>query len=123
MDTKTARSQLHELLQVISNAHGVSSIVPEVVYETIADPPPAQHVCHLSLQLPTESEPMRFVTAHGKRKAAYEAAASLALARLQHALPRPRLTVELPDVLRDMLVPGQVCSAQGRWETKTRRVL
>lgn len=110
MDTKTARSKLHELLQVISNAHGVSSIVPEVVYETITDPSPPQHVCHLSLQLPTASQPLHFTTTNGKRKTAYEAAAALALTHVQNAVPqRTSETVQLAEVLRDMLVPGQVC--------------
>lgn len=108
MDTKTARSQLHELLQVISNAHGVSSIVPEVVYETINTQTPPQHVCHLSLHLPTHNEPLRFTTSDGKRKNAYEAAAALALEHVKDAAPQPRRTTELHDVLLEMLLPGQV---------------
>lgn len=116
MDCKTARSQLHELLQLISNAHGVSNIVPEVVYETITDPAPAQHVCHLSLQLPGQHEPLRFTTSDGKRKNAYEAAAALALAQLKDAVPQPQRTqhLELTDVLREMLLPGQVVGWRGQ---------
>lgn len=108
---KPARAQLHELLQTISNVHNIKpSIVPTVEYEIVEDdatPSQKQHVCHLSLQLPTETAPRVFKGSAGKRKSAYEAAAALALEHLQCAAPQ-RPKVVLTHALLELLMPPKV---------------
>ncbi len=111
MAAKPSRAQLHELLQIISNDHNITpAIAPTVEYTTEVDnasQSSQQHVCHLTLQLPTDPAPQVFEGRAGKRKLAYEEAAALALAKLQRDAPQ-RDKVVLTDALTNLLMPPKV---------------